>query len=150
MTVEEYCKKLKEKTKVLYEKTPSIHNPYLEQMIDFNSDGFHHFQYNTLGSERNKRAQIDRYRLFPLAPTIIKKAGIVQQHRKTVGAIGRKRHDGFRLTKVIEDWCFISLMPFGNKEIMIKTVLRKIGDGNVNFLSIMPYKAPNYLFDIDE
>src|SRR3989344_2529479 len=95
---------------------------------------------NTLGSERPKFAQLNRYRLFPLAPILIGKAGTIQQHRKTFGPIGRKRKDGFRITKIIEDWCIIAVIPYHEKDLTIKVILRKIGDGNINFLSVLPYK----------
>lgn len=145
---EEYCKVQKEKTKLIYDNTPSVLCPYLKENVNFNSDGFHHFQYNTLGAERPKRVQTFRYKLFPLAPILIGKAGTIQQHRKTFGPVGRKKRDGFTAMKHIEDWCIIAVVPFRDSDLTIKIILRRIGDGNINFLSILPYKAPNYLNEI--
>lgn len=146
----EHCEMLKEKTRVLYEATESMYCPYFGEKVNFNSDGFHHFRYNSLGSERNKRVQIARYKLFPLASSVIRKAGTIQQHRKTMGVVGRKRRDGMHTTKIIEDWCFVALLPFKSREAIVRVVVRKIGDGNLNFLSIMPDRSPNYFADLDD
>ena len=150
LTDNEYCEILKERIRAIYEATDPVYCPYFEQKVNFNADGFHHFRYNTLGAERHKRVQIVRYKLFSLAPLMIRKAGTVQQHRRAVGAIGRKHKDGMRPTKLIEDWCFSALMLFHGREITVKVVIRKIGDGNLNFFSIMPHRAPDYLRELDD
>jgi hypothetical protein len=146
----EYCAQLKEQTKALYDSTKSVFCPYFDAEVAFNSDGFHHFQYNTSGSERNKKNQIRRYKTFPLAPYILKRAGTVQQHRRYYGPTGRPKGDGLRPAKVIEDWCFIGLVQAGpGKDIEVKVIVRKIGDGKLHFFSVMPFKAPDYLRGAD-
>lgn len=150
LTENQYCAQLKAQTKVLYDSIKEVLCPYFDKKVDFNSDGFHHFQYNTSGSERSKKAQIRRYKTFRLAPFVISKAGTVQQHRKYFGPIGRPKGDGFRATKIIEDWCFIALVPSSpGIDIELKVVVRKIGDGPLHFCSIMPFKAPDYLATAD-
>jgi len=149
-TEAQYCAQLKAQTKALYDATGDVFCPYFNAKVGFNSDGFHHFQYNTSGSERSKKAQIRRYKTFRFAPYVLKRAGTVQQHRRYYGPVGRPKGDGFRPAKIIEDWCFLALVSAGpNKDIEIKVVVRKIGDGNLNFCSVMPFKAPNYLADAD-
>lgn len=142
----EYCAQLKAQTKALYDSTKGVLCPYFNKEVTFNSDGFHHFQYNTAGSERSKKAQIRRYKTFPFAPYVILRAGTVQQHRKYYGPIGRPKSDGFRATKIIEDWCFVALVPSNpGTDIELKVVIRKIGDGPLHFCSVMPFKTPDYL-----
>ena len=147
----QYCAELKAQTKALYDSIGTIDCPYFpNEPINFNSDGFHHFQYTTGGSERSKKAQIRRYKTFPLAPHILKKAGTVQQHRKAWGPVGRAKGDGFRATKVIEDWCFTALVPSGpGTNIDVKVVVRRIGTGPLHFYSVMTFKAPDYLATAD-
>ena len=146
----EYCAALKAQTKALYDSTKSVLCPYFDVEVGFNSYGFHHMQYMTSGAERSKKAQIRRYKSFNFAPYILKRAGTVQQHRRYYGPIGRPKGDGFRETKIIEDWCFMSLVKAGiGTDICIKVVVRRIGDGPLNFSSVMPSKAPDYLADAD-
>src|SRR5580698_7396133 len=90
-----YCAQLKAQTKALYDATEPVLCPYFNAKIGFNSDGFHHFQYNTSGSERSKKAQIRRYKSFRFAPYILQRTGTVQQHRRYFGPVGRPKGDGF-------------------------------------------------------
>ncbi len=146
----EYCAQLKAQTKALFETTKSIKCPYFDSEVKFTSDGFHHFQYNTSGSERSKKNQIRRYKTFPLAPYILKRAGTVQQHRRYYGPTGRPKGDGLRAAKVTEDWCFVGLVKAGpDKDIEVKVIVRKIGDGELAFFSVMPFRAPDYLANAD-
>ncbi len=39
--------------------------------------------------------------------------------------------------KEIEYWGLVAIV--GDKKIKVKTVLRRIGDGNITFWSVMPY-----------
>jgi hypothetical protein len=145
-----YCAQLKEQVKAQYDSIKSILCPYFGAEVNFNSDGFHHFQYNTSGSERRKKDQVRRYKSFPFAPYVLKRAGTLQQHRRYFGPVGRKKGDGFRATKMIEDWCFVALLPIEpGKDICIKVVVRKIGNGPLHFYSVMPFKAPDYMAEAD-
>ena len=36
------------------------------------------------------------------------------------------------------------------KDVCIKVVVRRVGDGPLHFFSVMPFNAPNYLGDADE
>lgn len=149
-TENEYCAQLKAQTKALYDSTQSVLCPYFSTEVGFNADGFHHFQYNTAGAERSKKAQIRRYKTYRFAPYVLSRAGTLQQHRRYFGPVGRPKGDGYRATKVIEDWCFIALVSSSpGKDIELKVVVRKIGDGSLKFCSIMPFKAPDYLTDAD-
>lgn len=146
----EYCAALKVQTKAMYDSTEAVFCPYFNGEVGFNSDGFHHMQYMTSGAERSKKAQIRRYKSFKFAPYILKKAGTVQQHRRYYGPVGRPKGDGFRATKIIEDWCFMALVKAGlSMDICIKVVVRRIGDGPLHFWSVMPFRAPDFLADAD-
>lgn len=45
---------------------------------------------------------------------------------------------GFTPMKMVIYWAFIAIVG-ENKKIKIKTILRKVGDGNIIFWSVMPY-----------
>ena len=44
ITENQYCAQLKAQTKVLYDSIKKVSCPYFNKEVDFNSDGFHHFQ----------------------------------------------------------------------------------------------------------
>lgn len=131
-----YFNERKEKTKAIYDTQKSIYNPYLKGSVVFNSDGFHHLQFSAR-RERDKKEQLLKFSLLPLAIGVIKNAGTLQELRKGLVEVGKRGADGFSKTKNATYWGFVAIV--GKNEIKIKTVLRKIGDGNIVFWSVMPY-----------
>ena len=125
----------KEKTRAIYDTQKSIPSPYLETGVVFNSDGFHHLQFSAR-RERSKKEQLLKFNLLPLAINVIKRSGTLQEYRKDIVAVGKKGNDGFRKMKEVQYWGFAAIM--GEQKIKIRVILRKIGDGNVIFWSVMP------------
>lgn len=134
---QEKFKQAKEKAKKLYEVTGKILCPYFGFDIILNSDGFHHLQFSAR-RERSKEEQFLKFTLLPLALKIIKKSGTVQEMRSDLKPFGKKDSKGFTSMKIISYWAFIAIIGEENK-IKIKTILRRVGDGNVIFWSVMPY-----------
>lgn len=130
-----YFEQRKERARSIYNIQKNIHNPYLEIEVIFNSDGFHHLQFSAR-RERNKKEQLLKFSLLPLAIKVIKKSGTLQEYRKDIVAVGKKGNDGFRKTKEVQYWGFVAII--GEQKIKIRVILRKIGDGNVIFWSVMP------------
>ncbi len=130
-----YFEQRREKARAIYDAQKNIHNPYLGTEVIFNSDGFHHLQFSAR-RERNKKEQLLKFSLLLLAINVIKKSGTLQEYRKDVVAVGKKGNDGFRKTKEVQYWGFIAIM--GEQKIKIRVILRRIGDGNVIFWSVMP------------
>jgi len=130
-----YFNDKKEKVRELYDKQKDIYNPYLESQIIFNSDGFHHLQFSTR-RERNKKEQILKFNLLPLAIKVIKKSGTLQEYRKGLIAVGKKAKDGFTKMKEVQYWGFSAII--GNPQIKIRVILRRIGNGNIIFWSVLP------------
>ena len=126
-----------EKAKKIYEAANKISCPYFGFDIILNSDGFHHLQFSAR-RERNKDEQFLKFALLPLALKVIKKSGTVQEMRSDLKSIGKKNKDGFAIMKMVNYWAFIAIVGEENK-IKIKTILRRVGDGNVIFWSVMPY-----------
>ncbi|MDP3729276.1 MAG: hypothetical protein Q8R26_00770 [bacterium] len=131
-----YFNERKEKTRVIYSAQRSIYNPYLKNEVILNSDGFHHLQFSAR-RERQKNEQLLKFSLIPLAIGIIKKAGTLQEYRKGFVTIEKKSKDGFAPVKSAEYWGFVAIV--GGNQIKIKVVLRRIGDGNITFWSVMPF-----------
>ncbi len=131
----EYFNQKKEEAKNIYNSQKSIYNPYFKEQIVFNSDGFHHLQFSAR-NERNKREQLLKFSLLPLAVKVIRNSGTLQEYRKEFITIGKKGKDGFTKTKNVEYWAFIAII--GNSPIKIRVILRRVGDGNITYWSVMP------------
>lgn len=127
---------IKEKAKKLYETTGKIFCPYFSCDVILNSDGFHHLQFSAR-RERNKAEQILKLRLLPLAIKVIRKSGTVQEWRKILQPIGKKKANGFIQMKTVQYFGFVAIA--GEKKVKIKVIVRKVGDGNLAFWSVMPY-----------
>ena len=128
---------LKNRAKEIFTKNPTIHCPYFGQEITLNSDGFHHLQFSDR-HERNKKEQILKFSLLPLAIKIIRKTATLQEYRKGVLQVGQKSHrDGLTLLKQVEYWGFVAIVG-EKKQLKIRVVLRRIGDGKIIFWSVMP------------
>lgn len=131
-----YFNERKEKARAIYDAQRSIYSPYLKSQVILNSDGFHHLQFSAR-RERGKREQLLKFSLLPLALVIIRNSGTIQEYRKGLVAIGKKGKDGLMSTKTMEYWGFIAIV--GKNNIKIRTVLRRVGDGNIIFWSVMPF-----------
>jgi len=126
----------KEKTRRIYDSHKTIYNPFFNQEIILNSDGFHHLQFSDR-HERDKNEQLLKFSLLPLAIKVIKKSGTIQEYRKCLMEIGKKsKRDGFTLIKTVQYWGFIAIV--GKKQIKIRVIMRRVGDGNIIFWSVMP------------
>ncbi len=134
---ENYFIEKKEKAHNLYTSQKTIYNPYFKTNITLNSDGFHHLQFSAR-RERNKKETLLKFSLLPLALEIIRKSGTVQEYRKSLDPIGKKNlKDGFTQMKEVEYWGMIAII--GIKNVKIKAILRRVGNGNITFWSVMPY-----------
>ncbi|MFH1178601.1 MAG: hypothetical protein V1711_02685 [bacterium] len=132
----EYFNKIKEETRVLFNSQREIFSPYFQQNVILNSDGFHHLQFSA-ERERDKKEQFFKFRLVPLALKIIKKAGTIQEYRKGLTAVGpRYSRDGMIKMKNAEYFGLVAIAD-EQKKILVKVILRRIGDGNIIFWSVM-------------
>lgn len=132
-----YFDRRKEKARDIFSAQKTLYNPYFKTGIIFNSDGFHHLQFSGR-TERNKKEQLLKFSLLPLALDIIKKSGTIQEYRKLLTPIGKpSAGNGSIPMKEVEYWGLVARI--GDSKIKVRTVLRRIGDGNITFWSVMPY-----------
>jgi hypothetical protein len=132
-----YFNERKEKARTIFSAQKTIRNPYFQTEIVLNSDGFHHLQFSAR-RERTKREQLLKFSLLPLALDIIKKSGTVQEYRKLLTPIGKpSARNGSIPMKEVQYWGLVAIV--GESQIKVKTVLRRVGDGNITFWSVMPY-----------
>lgn len=133
----EYFNTRKERAKAIFSAHKAIRNPYFQTEIVLNSDGFHHLQFSAR-RERNKREQLLKFSLLPLGLEIIRKSGTIQEYRKLLTPIGKpSASTGAVSMKEVQYWGLVAIV--GENKIKVRTVLRKVGDGNITFWSVMPY-----------
>ncbi len=130
-------KKEKDKAEAFYKTIERVRCPFFATDIIFNSDGFHHLQFSA-ERERSKQEQMLKFSLLNAVPQILRNAGTVQEYRHTREPIGQKRFsDGSREMREIEYWGIIAITK-GERPIRIKIILRRVGNGNIVFWSVMP------------
>jgi len=121
----------------IFKNKKSVFCPYFNTEVILNADGFHHLQFSGR-TERNKNEQLLKLNLSPLAISVIKKSGTVQEYRKILATIGKKsKTDGSVIMKHIEYWGFVAIV--GQEKIKVKAIVRRVGDGNLIFWSVMPH-----------
>jgi hypothetical protein len=132
-----YFEEKKENAKRTYDAQRSIRNPYFGEDITLNSDGFHHLRYSAR-RERNKDEQVLKFTLLPLGFRILKTATTVQEYRKLLTPTGSTpSRDGSVAMKLTEWWGFVAI--FIEHDIKVRVIVRRVGDGNLHFWSVMPF-----------
>jgi len=131
----EYFNSKKEKAREVYGKHKTIFSPYLNVQVILNSDGFHHLQFSDR-RERSKEEQSLKFSLLLLALEIIRRSTTLQEYRKEPIRVRRPSKDGLSMTKIAEYFGFIAIT--GERKIKIRAIVRRIGDGNYIFWSVMP------------
>lgn len=134
---QEYFNERKEKAHAIFTAQKTVYNPYFQTGIVLNSDGFHHLQFSAR-HERTKREQLLKFSLLPLALDIIKKSGTIQEYRRLLTPIGKpSAKTGAVPMKEVEYWGLVAIV--GESKIKVRAVLRRVGDGNITFWSVMPF-----------
>ena len=130
-------KREKQKVEAFYKTIGKVKCLYFGTDVIFNADGFHHLQFSA-ERERPKEEQLLKFSLLPAVPHILKNAGTIQEYRRTMEPVGQKRFsDGAKEMKEIEYWGIVAITR-GERPIRIKTTLRRVGNGNIIFWSVMP------------
>jgi hypothetical protein len=132
-----YFEERKTRAERLYASHRTIHNPYLDCEVVLNSDGFHHLQFSSR-TERSKKEQLLKFRLLPLALETIRHAGTLQEYRKILQPVGRASAHSGTVMKQVEYWGFVAILGKPEAPMKLRTILRRVGGGNVIFWSVMP------------
>ncbi len=129
---------LRKNTEEYYKSVDKVYSPALRANVFFNSDGFHHLRFDKTRTERIKKVQRNKLSFLKSAVEIIKTATTVQEYRRSTEPVGKLRADGFRKTALVEYWAFVAILNT-DKNIRVKTIVRKVGEGQHHFWSVMPY-----------
>ncbi len=115
------------------------------ERVYFTSEGFNHIIYRGNKIERERRAQLTRFKLINLAKKLLEKTTTVQEceeYSNIVKVFHNKRKE-FTPLKT-KDWGFVGVI--GNTRI--KVVVRRIGNGSRKFHSVIPYWNTKFYKDI--
>jgi hypothetical protein len=67
---------------------------------------------------------------------IIRKSGTIQEYRRLLTPIGKpSARNGSVPMKEVEYWGLVAIL--GENKIKMRTILRRVGDGNITFWSVM-------------
>jgi hypothetical protein len=126
---------LRDRARELFERNPRIHCPYFDTEVVLNAEGLHHLRYSA-ERERTKPEQMLKFGLLPLALDVVRKSGTVQEYRRIWQPIGKaSARDGARPMKEVEYWGLVAII--GPRPDKIRVILRRVGNGNVTFWSVM-------------
>jgi len=127
-----YCEKLKIITKKKYSLIGSIYCPILDKYIVFNSVGIRHLQYKSNRTPRTIQETIYKMRLFPFVVSVIKKSKHISSIRKIKIKIKDKMKDAVTYSIVYKTGY--------KKQISVRVIILKVGNGNYKFYSVMKDK----------
>ncbi len=120
----DYRKLLKQRRE-WYQGIKKVYCPVLNENVIFNSKGFHHLIYPS-GKMRTIKEQMYKLGLLPLVIPVIKNTKAIYKYEKIFVK---------ELGKEAEFWTLRDFV--GVQGTLTTVILRKIGTGNITFLSVM-------------
>lgn len=118
-------KKLLEERRTWYKSIKKVYCPILKECVIFTSKGFNHLIYPN-GKWRPKKEQMYKLGLLPLVIPVIKNAKKIYKYEKCFVKDLGKEAEFWALQEVV-----------GKKNNLTKVILRRVGTGNITFLSVM-------------
>ena len=127
--------KIREDAEKYYAVLADIDCPALGLTVSFSSHGFNHLIYRKGRTERDRASQIMRFKLLTKAYELIRLTTTFQEYEDTLKEFRIKKHkEKVSATKQVQYWGLIAII--GDRKI--KVILRKIGNGNLHFWSVIP------------
>jgi len=124
----------------LYAVTKPVRSPALNEDVRFPAEGFNHIIFKSGRHERERESQIMRFKLLPRAIRLIAHANTFQEFEESTKDVEVKTHKRREMrNKIAFYWGIIAIFE-GRK---IKVILRKIGNGQLHFWSIVPAWTTN-------
>lgn len=119
-----------QKRRSWYKAIGRVYCPILNDHVIFNSKGFYHLRYDTFGKKRSVKEQSYKLGLLPLVIPVIKNAAKIHDYKK--------EQYSKPLGKYFEIWELREIV--GKQKTMVSVILRRIGNGNITFLSVWKKK----------
>jgi len=145
MEDESNYEKLREDARRFFHSIGKIHCPALNEVASFTAEGFNHLVFKTSRSERERSSQILRFKPLPIAKDLVGLTTTYQEYEETLKEMLVKRHKRHeRRPLPVRYWGLIAILR-GRK---VKVILRKVGNGQLHFWSIVPAWVTNKYRDL--
>lgn len=125
----------KDQTYNKYKTIRQVYCPYLKENIIFNSNGFRHLIYKNKHIKRDETTQLFRFRLLPKAVKLLTITTTLQEEEKYKSDFLIKQHN-LRIEKK-KDVVYLGFIAIIDRW-KIKVIVKKIGNGNYFFWSVIP------------
>lgn len=131
----------KAEAKAVYDAIGQVRCPYFNGEVHFNSEGFEHLLFKSWNKTRSRVEQYTRLRLIPLAVSVIKKSGTMQEYDERNIFVRRQSKGGWtRVMKLAKYYIFIAII----NDLRMKIIVREVTGGKRNFYSVYPsWKTEN-------
>lgn len=145
MTNELTYNEIREVAEFYYKSLDPIFCPALNETVTFSlSEGFHHIIHKSKGNTRDPKEQMMRFKLLKRGVSLIGLTTTYQEFEETEVNVNQKMNkQKISVQKKMQYWGLIAIID--NRKI--KVVLRKKGNGNLHFWSIIPAWTTSYKRD---
>jgi hypothetical protein len=119
-----------------YKSIGQVKCPYFDgDCVHFNSEGFEHLIFKEWNKTRSQVEQYTRFRLLPLAVSIIKKSGTMQEYdERNMFVRSQSRGKWSQVMKAVRYYIFVAIVG----ELRAKVIIKEIEGGQRCFHSIYP------------
>lgn len=126
---------IRKEAQELYGSFVKVHCPALDGAVHFTSEGFNHLIYERARKERDVRTQILRFDMLERAKFILETTTTYQEYEESIEYQRVNRHGKFiRINVVVRCWGLIAIV----KKFRVKVVVRQVGNGKMEFQSVIP------------
>lgn len=127
-----------------FEKNKKIRTNCLGN-VHFNSDGFLHlmFKHSDKKNKRDWKNQVKRFHLLCYVIPVLRGMEYWQEYSEYLEKVKVKKKGQISYeNKLVKYWAFVAII---RNDIRIKIILKKSGEGNIHFWSIIPiWKTQEY------
>ena len=115
-----------------YKKWLPVYSKVLNEYVVFNTKGFNHLRFRTDNTPRNKKEAKYKLGLLPLVRPVIHNAPVFEKYTRRTSPVGGSRKV---VLKEIDYWSIVAVV--GKQNVKIRVVIRRIGNGQIHFWSVM-------------
>lgn len=123
-----------------YRSIGSVHCPYFNEKINFNTEGIEHLKFKTWNRARERNDQFMRLKLIKLAPEVIRRSRTLQGIWQTKLPVRRKRHGVWE--KVFTDVTYYEFIAVLEQK-RVKVIVKQFLGGEKFFWTMIPYWRMN-------
>lgn len=124
------------KSEALYRGFESIHCPYLNDVVHFNTNGLEHLKFKRRGKARSRHDQYMRFKLLYLVPEVLRFSRTLQGIWETKHFERIRMHS--RTESILKHVTFYEFIAILERK-RIKVIVKQVENGEWFFWSIIPF-----------